>query len=88
MRNEIELKIYGEIDSGVNQTYSDMIRVFLPLLIQPIFRQLFQCSLEGHKYPFIKACLALFASLGTQGEEVVKILTEDQAYSKYTAEVR
>jgi hypothetical protein len=32
--------------------------------------------------------LALFASLGTQGEEVVKILTEDQAYSKYTAEVR
>ena len=32
--------------------------------------------------------MALFDSLGAHGSEVVKILTEDQAYSKYTAEVR
>jgi hypothetical protein len=38
VRTEIEHKIYGEIDSGLNQTYSDMIRVFLPLLTHPTFR--------------------------------------------------
>lgn len=32
--------------------------------------------------------MALFDSLGAQGSEVVKLLSEDQAYSKYTAEVR
>lgn len=89
VRTEIEHKIYDEgLDSGLNQTYSDIIRVVLALLTQPTFRLLFQCSLEGHKYPFIKACLALFDSLGAQGQEVVKLLTEDQAYSKYSAEVR
>ena len=32
--------------------------------------------------------MALFDSLGAQGSEVVNLLTEDQAYAKYTAEVR
>ena len=38
VRTDIEHKIYGEIDSGVNQTYSDITRVVLPILIHPTFR--------------------------------------------------